>query len=156
VRELDPDLPLYDVGTMASTVQASVGPERFNLFLQLVFAGVALLLAAVGLYGVLSYTVAQRTREIGIRMALGAGRNRIVREVVRQGMTMVLVAGGIGVLGALAAGRGISGLLFGVSPGDPATYAAVVGVLGVVAALSCWLPARRASGVDPQSALRYD
>jgi len=154
VRSLDPNLPVFEVGTVQGIVEASVATERFNLFLQLVFAGVALSLAAIGLYGVLSYSVVQRTREIGIRIALGAERDSIVGLVVRQGLALVVVAIGVGVVGALVVGQALSGLLFEVSPRDPTTYVVVTAMLGVVAALACWIPARRASGVDPQTALR--
>src|SRR5690606_34977393 len=154
VRSLDPNLPVFEVGTVQGIVEASVATERFNLFLQLVFAGVAPSLAAIGLYGVLSYSVVQRTREIGIRIALGAERDSIVGLVVRQGLALVVVAIGVGVVGALVVGQALSGLLFEVSPRDPTTYVVVTAMLGVVAALACWIPARRASGVDPQTALR--
>lgn len=156
VRALDPNLPLFGETTVDQTVRTSMAAARFNLFLQLVFAGVALTLAAVGIYGVLSYQVQQRTREIGIRLALGAERARIVRLVVRQGMTLVGLAVLVGVIGALVVGRVLSGLLYGVSPTDPLTYGGVTAVLTLVAALACWLPARRASSVDPQAALRTE
>jgi ABC-type antimicrobial peptide transport system permease subunit len=126
------------------------------MVLQLLFALVALSLAAVGLYGVLAYTVARRAGEIGIRMALGAKRSDVQRMVVGQGMGIVAIALVLGVAGALAIGRVIGSLLFGVSPGDPATYATVVGVLLAVALLACWIPARRASGVDPMASLRRE
>jgi ABC-type antimicrobial peptide transport system permease subunit len=117
---------------------------------------VALSLAAVGLYGVLAYTVARRAGEIGIRMALGAKRSDVQRMVIGQGMGIVAIALVLGVAGALATGRVIGSLLYGVSPSDPATYATVVGVLLAVALISCWIPARRASGVDPAEALRSE
>ncbi len=156
VRALDPDLPVYGETTVRETVRSSMAAERFNLFLQLVFAGVALALAAIGIYGVLSYQVQQRTREIGIRLALGAERGGIVGLVVRQGMGLVAVAVVVGLSGALLTGRVLSSLLYDVSARDPLTYAAVTCVLVGVAAFACWLPARRASAVDPQSALRSE
>lgn len=156
VRALDPDLPLFGETTVGETVRASMAAERFNLFLQLVFAGVALSLAAIGIYGVLSYQVQQRTREIGIRLALGAERGGIVGLVVRQGMGLVVLAVVIGLSGALLTGSVLSSLLYDVSSRDPLTYAAVTCVLVGVAAFACWLPARRASAVDPQSALRSE
>jgi putative ABC transport system permease protein len=156
VRALDPNLPVFGETTVRETVRGSMAAERFNLFLQLVFAGVALILAAIGIYGVLSYQVQQRTREIGIRLALGAERGGIVGLVVRQGMGLVAVAVVIGLSGALLTGRVLSSLLYDVSARDPLTYTAVTGVLVGVAALACWLPARRASAVDPQSALRSE
>jgi ABC-type antimicrobial peptide transport system permease subunit len=126
------------------------------MLLQTLFALLALSLAAVGLYGVLAFTVARRTSEIGVRMALGARRSDVRRMVVRQGMSIVAVALGLGVVGALASGRLLASLLFGVSPADPVTYTTVVGVLLVVALVACWVPARRASGVDPAEALRAE
>jgi ABC-type antimicrobial peptide transport system permease subunit len=122
----------------------------------MLFALVALSLATVGLYGVLAHTVARRTDEIGIRMALGATSSDVQRMVVREGMGIVAIALIVGVGAALVIGRVIGSLLFGVSPGDPATYATVVGVLLAVALLACWIPARRASGMDPAVALRAE
>jgi predicted permease len=154
VQALDPSVPLYHVRTMEQAVAASTATQRFSMVLQLLFALVALSLAAVGLYGVLAFTVARRTGEIGIRMALGATSAEIRRMVVGQGMGLVLIALALGMIGALATGRLLRSLLFGVSPGDPVTYAVVLGVLMAVALLACWIPARRASGVDPAEALR--
>jgi putative ABC transport system permease protein len=156
VRGLDPNLPAYRVTTVERTVADSAAAERFSMSLQLVFAGVALVLAMIGIYGVLSYSVAQRTREIGIRMALGAERRSILRLVVGQGMALVLAAVVVGVLGALAAGRVLSSLLYGVSPRDPLTFGAVAAALSAVALVACWIPARRASAVSPQTALRSE
>ncbi|MEX2473292.1 MAG: FtsX-like permease family protein, partial [Gemmatimonadota bacterium] len=156
VRALDPNLPVFGETTVRETLRSSMAAERFNLFLQLVFAAVALVLAAIGIYGVLSYQVQQRTREIGIRLAMGAERGGIVGMVVRQGMGLVAVAVVIGLSGALLTGRVLSSLLYDVSARDPLTYAAVTCVLVGVAALACWLPARRASAIDPQSALRSE
>jgi len=156
VRALDPNLPVYRVTTMERTLDESTASQRFTMFLQLVFAGVALLLAAVGIYGVLAYSVAQRTREIGIRMALGAERGSILKLVVRQGMVLVVGALLLGVVTALATGQVLASLLFGVSPRDPLTYGAVSGALLLVAFAACWIPARRASAVSPQEALRFD
>jgi ABC-type antimicrobial peptide transport system permease subunit len=126
------------------------------MVLQMLFALVALSLATVGLYGVLAHTVARRTDEIGIRMALGATSSDVQRMVVREGMGIVAIALIVGVGAALVIGRVIGSLLFGVSPGDPATYVTVVGVLLAVALLACWIPARRASGMDPAVALRAE
>lgn len=156
VRAIDPNLPVYRVTTMERAIAESTASQRFTMFLQLVFAGVALLLAAVGIYGVLAYSVAQRTREIGIRMALGAERASILNLVVRQGMGLVVGALLLGLLVALATGQVMSSLLFGVSPHDPLTYGAVSGALLLVAFVACWIPARRASAVSPQEALRFD
>lgn len=156
VASIDANVPLANVTTMAATRARSTANERFSMLLQLVFALTALLLAAVGIYGVLSYSVARRSREIGIRMALGARGASIRRLVVGQGLMLVLFAVFIGVAGALAAGRLLSGLLFEISPHDPLTYTAVVGVLTLVAGLACYVPAYRASTVSPQIALRSD
>lgn len=156
VARMDSNLPVYEVTTMENHVARSTATERFSMFLQLVFAAVALALAVIGIYGVLSYSVAQRTQEIGIRMALGADQGTILKLVVGQGMVLVFVSIALGVIGALATAEVLSSLLYGVSPRDPATYVAVTGVLAVVAAFACYLPARRASTVSPQTALRYD
>jgi ABC-type antimicrobial peptide transport system permease subunit len=118
------------------------------------FAGLALLLAAIGTYGVLSYMVTERRREIGIRMALGADQGRVVGLVMRQGLLVTIVGLAVGIAGALGLNRLIASLLFGVQPTDLATFAAVVATIGLVAALACWLPAWRASRVDPTVVLR--
>jgi predicted permease len=156
VEAMDPTVPLHDIRTLEQVVADSTATRRFSLVLQMLFALVALSLAAVGLYGVLAYTVARRTGEIGVRMALGAKRSDVLRMVVGQGMTIVVIALVLGVAGALAVGRVIASLLFGVSPGDPGTYVGVVGMLLAVGFFACWTPARRASGVDPAMALRSE
>ena len=156
VASMDANLPVYEVTTMGQTVADSTATERFSMFLQLVFAGVALTLAVVGIYGVLSYSVAQRTQEIGIRMALGAEQSSILKLVVGQGLGLILVSVAVGLLGAAATGQVLSSLLYGVSPRDPLTYGVVTVTLTLVAALACYIPARRASSVSPQMALRYD
>jgi predicted lysophospholipase L1 biosynthesis ABC-type transport system permease subunit len=154
VQAVDPSVPLDEVRTLEQVVADATATRRFSMVLQMLFALVALSLAAVGLYGVLAYTVARRAGEIGIRMALGAKRFDVQRMVVVQGMGIVAVALVLGVGAALALGRLLGSLLFGVAPGDPVTYATVVGVLLAVALLACWIPARRASRMDPAEALR--
>jgi ABC-type antimicrobial peptide transport system permease subunit len=120
------------------------------------FSGLALLLAAVGIYGVLSYLVTQRTREIGIRMSLGASRANVLTLILRQGMKLAVIGFAIGIAGALAAGRLLASLLHGVRPSDPAIIAATLASLAAIALLACYLPARRAAKVNPVVALRHD
>jgi putative ABC transport system permease protein len=154
LRTLDPSVPLYQVRTMEQLVSENTATQRFSMLLQAVFALIALSLSAVGLYGVLSFTVSRRTAEIGIRIALGAQQSGVRRMVIRQGLTIVLLAVALGVAGAFASARLLEGLLFGVTARDPLTYLVVVGVLVLVALVACWIPARRASTVDPVQALR--
>jgi putative ABC transport system permease protein len=156
VRELEPGLVLSAVEPLVETVSQSVAQRRFTMLVLGAFAAVALLLAMVGVHGVLSYTVAQRNREIGIRMALGADRANVGRLIVGQGAKLAIGGLGIGVLGSLGVSRLLSALLFGVTPGDPATLASVALALGGVALLASWLPARRAARVDPMVVLREE
>ncbi len=156
VREVDSGVSLFSVEPLAATLSQSTGQRRFTMLVLGVFAGVALLLAMIGVHGVLSYTVAQRTREIGIRMALGADRRSVRRLVVGQGARLVTAGLGLGVAGAFAGARWLSTLLYGVAPHDPVTFGAVALGLGVVALVASWLPARRAAGVDPIVALRVE
>jgi putative ABC transport system permease protein len=156
VQSLDRDQPLGNVRTLASLVEQTVAPRRFSMTLAGAFAFVALVLGAVGLYGVLSYTVAQRAREIGIRMALGAQRGDVHRLVISQGMALALGGVAAGVLASLALTRLMSGLLFGVSATDAPTFVLITLLLISVALVACYLPARRASKVDPLIALRYE
>jgi putative ABC transport system permease protein len=160
VAAIDKDVPVSSVFTMNELLANSLSSRRFNLLLLVIFAGVALLLAAVGIYGVLSYWVSQRTREIGIRMALGAQRTDIFKLVIFQAMSLVLIGLGIGLGAALLLGRVLSGtfsgLLFGVSAFDPLTFVSVTLVLAAVALLACYVPARRAVRVEPTIALRYE
>ena len=156
VAELDPGLPLSQVATMDQVVTATLARPRVNAVLLGGFALVALALAAVGIYGVIAYGVVQRTRELGIRMALGAGSEQLLRLVVRQGMAPVLAGVALGAVGALAGGRALESLLFGVGAADPLTFAAVTAFLLLVAFAASYLPARRAARSDPMVALRND
>jgi putative ABC transport system permease protein len=154
VHGVDKDLVLTNVTTLNDIVYGSVKNERFRTTLLAGFAGVALLLAAVGIYGVLAYLVTQRTREIGIRMAMGARAGQLLTMMFRQGMTPVLLGLAIGLLGGLVVTNLIRTLLFDVQASDPAIYFATTGTLAVVAMFACWIPALRATRVDPMSALR--
>jgi predicted permease len=156
IRQIDPSVPIYDVRTLDDLLSESFGPRRFNMYLLGCFAAVALVLACVGLFGVLAYLVSQRTRDIGIRLALGAARHDVVRLIVGQGMALALAGAVLGVVGAFGSARLMQSLLFSVSPRDPLTFAAVPLVLIAVALVACYLPARRAMRVDPLVALRSE
>src|ERR1700723_190459 len=155
VWSVNKDVPLANVRTMQEVIANSVQRRRFSMLLLAIFAGVAMVLAAIGLYGVMSYSVAQRTKEIGIRMALGARRPDVVALVVKQGMALVLMGIVAGTVLSLAMTRLIAGMLFGISATDPLTFAGVAMLLGAVAFLANYLPARRGASVDPMVALRY-
>jgi putative ABC transport system permease protein len=156
VRSVDGGLPVTEVRTMDQVLAQSAGSRRWTMALLSAFAGLALLLALVGIYGVMSWTVAQRTREIGIRMALGADRGQVLAVVVGYGMTLSAAGLGVGLGGAWALRRVLAGFVFDVSPSDPAIYAAVTALMLAVAGVACYLPARRASRVDPAIALRWE
>ena len=156
VHALDKDQSVADVRTLRSVVGESLTVPQLNTLLVAAFASLALLLAAIGIYGLLSYVVAQRTKDIGIRMALGASRNQVLRLVVGRGVMLAGVGIGLGLGASLAMTRLISSLLFGVSPTDPAIFAGVSLPLGAVSTLACYFPARRATKVDPMVALRYE
>jgi len=154
--QIDSTLPLYSVRSMDEVVAGQAEGQQFLSLLVGSFAALAALLAAIGIYGVLSYAVRQRTREIGIRMSLGASRGRVLGEVLREGMRLALLGLVVGIAGAFAAGRVLASLLSEVKPGDPVIFAATAGLLAVVALIACYLPARRAARLDPVTALRYE
>jgi putative ABC transport system permease protein len=156
VKAIDPDQPVAAMKTMDDWMATSVSAPRYRTSLLALFAFVALVLASTGIYGVMSYSVAQRTHEIGVRMALGAGRRNVLGLVVRQGMTLVALGLVFGLLGAFALTRVMSSFLFEVTPKDPLTFVGVAVFLPVIALLACYLPARRATMVDPLIALRYE
>jgi putative ABC transport system permease protein len=156
VREMDPSLPVYNLKTMNEVVSKSMVQPRFLALLLATFSGIALFLAAIGIYGVMAYSVAQRTQEIGVRMALGAQPLHVLRLIFGQSLMMLLIGTVIGLAGAFALTRLMSTLLFGVTATDPLTYVSVVGILTFVALLACYIPARRAAKVDPLIALRYE
>ena len=155
VRAVDPDLPVYSVRPMDDLLAAAVAQRRFLMRLLVAFGVLATALALLGIYGVMAYSVSQRIREIGIRMAIGARQSDISRMVMRRGMTLTAA----GILAGLAASLGLSQLvrsqLFGVQPSDPVTIVAVLGLMAAVAGAAAYLPARRASRVDPVVALRW-
>jgi putative ABC transport system permease protein len=156
VRTIDSDQPIYSIRTMDEIRAESVAPERLNLTLLSIFAGIALVLAVVGIYGVMSYSVTQRTHEIGIRMAIGAQPRDVFRMVIGQGMMLALIGVAVGLVGAFGLTRLMTTMLFGVEPTDPATFAAIAVLLTAVALVACYVPGRRATKVDPVVSLRYE
>jgi predicted permease len=153
---IDKDQPVANVTTLDELVDSSVAQPRMNTLLLGGFAGIGLLLAALGIYAVLSFAVTQRTREIGVRIALGATAQDVLRMVLANGGLLFLMGAAIGLAAAVAMSRLVSHLLFEVSPGDPVSYVSVVGVFAIIALLACYIPARRAAKVDPMVALRYE
>ncbi len=156
ILEMDASQPPHSITTMEELYSRSLARERFSMMLLEILSGLALLLAVIGLYGVLAYTVTQRTREIGIRLALGAQTENVLKLVIKQGMRLVLAGIGIGLVCAFTLTRAMEGLLFGVSRSDPTTFTGVVLLFSVVALLACYIPARRAMKVDPMVALRCE
>lgn len=156
IGEVSREAPITRIRTLTQVVQESMSSSKFNMILMTIFAGVALLMASIGLYGVISYSVSQRTHEIGIRMALGASRPSVLSLVLRNGMTLALIGVGIGVGAALGLTRLMASLLYGVSPTDPFTFGVISVILTGVALVACFVPAHRATRVDPMIALRYE
>ena len=156
VQAVDPNLPVFDVKSLEEIVSDSLVQRRFGMQMLGLFGFVALLLAAIGIYGVMSYAVTQRTREMGIRLALGAQPRDVRKLVVRQGVTLAVVGVLIGLAGSFALTRLMANLLFGVRATDPLTFALIAVLLTVVALVACYLPARRATKVDPLEVLRYE
>ena len=156
VRSLDPDQPIYNIRTMDEIRGEAIAPQRLNLLLMSIFAGIAFVLAIVGIYGVMSYAVTQRTHEIGIRMAIGAQPRDVFRMILGQGMFLTGIGMVAGLLGAFALTRLMATMLFSVKPTDPITFAAVAVLLLAVALLACYIPGRRATKVDPVNSLRYE
>jgi putative ABC transport system permease protein len=156
VLAIDPDQPVTRIRAMNDVIATSVAPRKFNTLALGLFASVALILAAIGIYGVMAFSVAQRTQEIGIRIALGAQMKDVLRMVVKQGMTLAIVGIAIGVIVAIAVTRLMKSLLYGVTATDPTTFAIIALLLSGVALLACYLPARRAARVDPMIALRCE
>ena len=156
VKALDPDQPIYSPRTMGDIRAESVAPERLNLTLLSLFAGIAFVLAIVGIYGVMSYSVTQRTHEIGIRMAIGASRADVFKMILGHGMKLTLIGVGIGLVGAFALTRLMATMLFGVEPTDATTFGTIAVLLVSVALLACFIPGRRATKVEPTISLRYE
>jgi putative ABC transport system permease protein len=156
VAGIDPTQPVYSMKTMEQQLAGSIAPRRFNLFLLAVFAGSALFLALIGIYAVNGYLVAERTREIGVRVALGAQRNQVVRMVVKDGMTTAIAGILVGVASAWGLTRLMASLLYDVKPDDLATFGMVTLSLVAAGLLACWIPARKAASIDPVIALRHE
>jgi putative ABC transport system permease protein len=156
VQSIDKDQPVYDIRTLAQLLGEAVAQRRLNMLLLGAFALIALLLATSGIFGLMTYMVTQRTREIGIRMALGAQKSDILKLIFGRGMSLTMIGLGVGLAAAFALTRLMSSLLFGVSATDPLTFLSVASLLAIVALIACYIPARRAMKVDPLIALRYE
>jgi putative ABC transport system permease protein len=156
VQSLDPTLPVFGAQTLTETVSASLSQRRFSLEVIALFALTALLLASIGVYGVISYLVTERTREIGIRLALGAQKRNILRVILQQGFQLAVAGATIGIVCAVIVSHLMASLLYGVKPIDPVSFASVAALFIGVALLACYLPARRAMKIDPMVALRHE
>src|SRR5208282_3597910 len=156
VQSVNPELPVFGAQTLNEALSASLSERRFSMEIVALFALTALLLTGLGIYGVISYIVSERTHEIGIRLALGAQSGNILSQVLRQGLSLAIAGSLVGLVGALIVSRLMAGLLYGVRPTDPLTFAGVGILLIGVALLACYIPARRAIRVDPLVALRYE
>jgi putative ABC transport system permease protein len=156
IHSVDPNQPVGTVRTMQSVVSDSIAPRRLAMLISVLFAALAMVVAMLGVYGVVSYSVTQRTHEIGIRMALGAEKHDVLWMVLSQGLKLAVIGVAIGLAGALALTRLLSSMLYGVRPTDPLTFIAVSLILIAVALVACYIPARRAAKVDPMVALRYE
>jgi putative ABC transport system permease protein len=156
IQLIDKDLPIDEAKTMQQLLAESISGRRFNMLLLTVFGAVALVLAVVGIYGLMSYSVAQRTHEIGIRVAIGAQPRDVFRMVIGQGMMLAMIGVAFGLAGAFGLTRLMATMLFGVEPTDPTTFVIVAVLLSAVALVACFIPARRATKVDPLVALRYE
>jgi predicted permease len=156
VQNMDPELPIWETRSLDEIVGMSVAQRRFTMLLISIFAGVALILGAVGIYGVISYTASMRTREIGLRMAIGAQEGDVLRLFLREGMLLTITGIVIGTVGSMALSRVLSSMLFEISPTDPITIGIVAFVLTMIALLACYFPAHRASKIDPVQALHYE
>jgi ABC-type antimicrobial peptide transport system permease subunit len=156
VESINPELPVFGAATLSDVVSGALSQRRFSMEMVLIFALTALLLAALGIYGTISYLVSERTHEIGIRLALGATRTKILGMILRQGLELAIAGAAVGLAGALIVSHLMAGLLYGVMPTDPLTFVGVTFVLTGVALAACYIPARRAMRVDPLVALRYE
>ena len=156
IRSIDPDEPIYNVRSMRDVEADSLSPQRLQIALIGLFAALALILACMGIYGVMSYSVSRRIPEIGVRMAIGAQTGNVLGMVLGEGLRLAILGAGIGLAGSFFAARLLSGMLFGITAGDPVTFAGVAMLLVVVALVACYIPARRATRVDPLVALRYE
>ena len=156
IQEIDRTIPVYNVATMSERIGDQTARNRFTSWLMGIFAAVALLLAVVGVYGVMSYAVTRRTQEIGVRMALGANRSQVLLLIVGQGLPLILTGILVGLAVSFGLTRLIATLLYGVTPTDAITFATVTAALVSIALFACWLPALRASRIDPLEALRHE